>query len=42
MILTCTAVSLLYQFWIHTELIDRLGRFEWVFNTPSHDRVSFL
>jgi sterol desaturase/sphingolipid hydroxylase (fatty acid hydroxylase superfamily) len=39
MVLTCTAVSLLYQFWIHTELIDRLGWFESVFNTPSHHRV---
>jgi len=29
----------LYQFWIHTRLIDRLGPLEWVFNTPSHHRV---
>ncbi len=33
------AISLLYQFWIHTELIDRMGPFEWIFNTPSHHRV---
>ncbi|MEO1136319.1 MAG: sterol desaturase family protein [Pseudomonadota bacterium] len=33
------AVNLLYQFWIHTELINRMGPFEWVFNTPSHHRV---
>jgi sterol desaturase/sphingolipid hydroxylase (fatty acid hydroxylase superfamily) len=40
MILTASAVSLLYQFWIHTELVDRLPRwFEAVFNTPSHHRV---
>jgi sterol desaturase/sphingolipid hydroxylase (fatty acid hydroxylase superfamily) len=39
MILTCTGVSLLYQFWIHTEAIDRLGWFERIFNTPSHHRV---
>ncbi len=32
-------INLLYQFWIHTELIDRLGPLEWVFNTPSHHRV---
>ena len=33
-------VSLLYQYWIHTELIDRMPRwFEWLFNTPSHHRV---
>jgi sterol desaturase/sphingolipid hydroxylase (fatty acid hydroxylase superfamily) len=34
-----SAVSLLYQFWIHTELVGKLGPFEWVFNTPSHHRV---
>ena len=34
------AVNLLYQFWIHTEAIDRMwGWFEAVFNTPSHHRV---
>ncbi|MES2490779.1 MAG: sterol desaturase family protein [Pseudomonadota bacterium] len=32
-------VSLLYQFWIHTEAIGRMGWFEKVFNTPSHHRV---
>lgn len=32
-------VSLLYQFWIHTESIGRMGWFEKVFNTPSHHRV---
>ena len=39
MILTQQAVSLLYQFWIHTRTIDRLGPLEWVLNTPSHHRV---
>ena len=39
MILTAQAWSLLYQFWIHTETIDRLGPLEWVMNTPSHHRV---
>jgi len=34
-----TGVSLVYQFWIHTEAIDRLGPLEWVLNTPSHHRV---
>lgn len=29
----------LYQFWVHTTLIRRLGPLEWVFNTPSHHRV---
>ena len=33
-------VNLVYQFWIHTEAIDRMPRwFEAVFNTPSHHRV---
>ena len=32
-------VSLLYQFWIHTEAIGRMGWFEKIFNTPSHHRV---
>jgi sterol desaturase/sphingolipid hydroxylase (fatty acid hydroxylase superfamily) len=39
MVLTMQAVSLLYQFWIHTELVRSLGRLEWVLNTPSHHRV---
>lgn len=39
MIVTAQAISLLYQFWIHTEVIDRLGPLEWVMNTPSHHRV---
>lgn len=40
MILTAEAISLLYQFWIHTETIDRLPRpLELVLNTPSHHRV---
>lgn len=38
-ILLVYAASLLYQFWVHTELIDRLGPLEWVMNTPSHHRV---
>jgi sterol desaturase/sphingolipid hydroxylase (fatty acid hydroxylase superfamily) len=33
------ALNLLYQFWIHTELIPKLGLLEWVLNTPSHHRV---
>ena len=33
-------VSLVYQFWIHTEAIGRMPKwFEAVFNTPSHHRV---
>ena len=36
---TARGVNLLYQFWIHTETIGRLGRLEEVLNTPSHHRV---
>lgn len=32
-------VNLIYQFWIHTRLIERLGPLEAVLNTPSHHRV---
>jgi sterol desaturase/sphingolipid hydroxylase (fatty acid hydroxylase superfamily) len=32
-------INLLYQYWIHTDTIRRLGPFERVFNTPSHHRV---
>ena len=33
------ALNLMYQYWVHTELIGTLGWFGWVFNTPSHHRV---
>jgi alkylglycerol monooxygenase len=33
------SLSTLYQFWIHTELIGKLGWFEWIFNTPAQHRV---
>ncbi len=40
MILACAGLSLIYQFWIHTEAIGRMPRwFEAVMNTPSHHRV---
>lgn len=33
-------VNLIYQYWIHTEAIDKMPKwFEAVFNTPSHHRV---
>lgn len=38
-IFTVGAFVTLYQFWIHTKAIDRMGPFEWIFNTPSHHRV---
>ena len=40
MILVQMSISLIYQYWIHTELIDRTPKwFEAIFNTPSHHRV---
>ncbi|MFL0352767.1 sterol desaturase family protein [Xanthomarina sp. GH4-25] len=40
MILLQMSISLLYQFWIHTETINKLPKwFEAVMNTPSHHRV---
>ncbi len=37
--ISCAAVNTLYQFWIHTQIVDRLGPLESVFMTPSHHRV---
>ena len=34
-----SAYITLYQFWIHTESINKMGWFEYIFNTPSHHRV---
>jgi sterol desaturase/sphingolipid hydroxylase (fatty acid hydroxylase superfamily) len=39
MILAAIAINTIYQFWIHSEAIDKLGPLEWVFNTASHHRV---
>ncbi len=34
------AFNLLYQFWIHTEVVKKMPRwYEYLFNTPSHHRV---
>ena len=33
------SAHLIYQFWIHTQHIPKLGVFEWVFVTPSNHRV---
>ena len=33
------ALNLLYQFWLHTEWVPKLGWLEYVLNTPSHHRV---
>jgi sterol desaturase/sphingolipid hydroxylase (fatty acid hydroxylase superfamily) len=40
MVFFCVGVNLIYQFWIHTEMVGRMPRwFEAVMNTPSHHRV---
>jgi len=40
MIMFSGGLNLIYQFWIHTEIIGRMPRwFEAVMNTPSHHRV---
>jgi len=40
MVFFCAGLNLIYQFWIHTEVIGRCPRwFEAVMNTPSHHRV---
>jgi len=40
MVIVQMSISLIYQYWIHTELIDKMPRwFEYIFNTPSHHRA---
>jgi sterol desaturase/sphingolipid hydroxylase (fatty acid hydroxylase superfamily) len=40
MIFLQQSISLAYQFFLHTERVDRMWRpIEWFFNTPSHHRV---
>lgn len=40
LVMVAWGLNLIYQFWVHTEVIGRLPRwFEYVFNTPSHHRV---
>ncbi|MCB0489972.1 MAG: sterol desaturase family protein [Cyclobacteriaceae bacterium] len=34
-----SALNTLYQFWIHTETINKMGFLEYFLNTPSHHRV---
>ncbi len=36
---TVVSMNLIYQFWVHTEHIPKLGVLEWVFVTPSNHRV---
>lgn len=39
MFLTMSTLNTLYQFFIHTRLVNKLGPLELVLNTPSHHRV---
>jgi sterol desaturase/sphingolipid hydroxylase (fatty acid hydroxylase superfamily) len=40
MVMVQMSISLIYQYWIHTELIKKMPKwFEAIFNTPSHHRV---
>ncbi len=38
-VLATVAINLLYQFWLHSDWIPKLGPLEYIFNTPSHHRV---
>ena len=38
-VITVGALNLVYQFWVHTRHIPKLGVLEWVFITPSNHRV---
>jgi len=39
MLFTVVSLNLIYQFWVHTEHVARLGPLEWIFVTPSNHRV---
>ena len=39
MYVTVAGINLVYQFWVHTEHIGRLGFLEYIFVTPSNHRV---
>lgn len=39
MLILASGLNLLYQFWIHTEVIGKMGFLEHFMNTPSHHRV---
>lgn len=38
-LIVCRSINTLYQFWVHTRAIGRLGPLEWVMVTPSNHRV---
>lgn len=35
-VVAAVLINLAYQFFVHTQLVGKLGKFEWLFNTPSH------
>lgn len=39
MFVTVYTLDIVYQFWIHTRAVGKLGPLEWFLNTPSHHRV---
>ncbi|MEM9824459.1 MAG: sterol desaturase family protein [Bacteroidota bacterium] len=40
MVFTVMSINLIYQFWVHTELVRKMPPpLEYIFNTPSHHRV---
>lgn len=39
MVVALVSLNHLYQYWLHTRLVGKLGAVEWVMNTPSHHRV---
>lgn len=38
-VVTVGAINLIYQYWVHTEHVPKLGWFEWIFVSPSNHRV---
>lgn len=38
-VFTMLSINLMYQFWLHTKLVGKLGFFEGIINTPSAHRV---
>lgn len=38
-VVTVGSINLIYQFWVHTEHVPKLGWYEWIFVTPSNHRV---
>lgn len=39
MLIIVGSLNLIYQFWVHTRFIPKLGWLEWIFITPSNHRV---